>query len=274
MEALGSFTERLGHFIKLLKCPPARPTHLCLTSNLWDWCCVGLSGFNYSKQTQPQGFGPQWWSLLWEENNFTAALHSVLKEGGPTEEKQPSWISMVWEDFLHSQPTVRRVMERDFPGPACHVQLPVLCCISRDAQRLLRAWTKLRTVVQAQVSSKTMLCSVILSHVQFSPSHPARESQGRLLNRPGSFFACKCQLKATGIKMFSLCNPPRQHSFHRTGGKPRRMLLIAWPTIPEVDGPCLVLHLGGHWEYQCFYNNCFKFFLLLFQKIRIPLPEK
>lgn len=97
---LGSFTERLGPFIKLLKCPPAPPTHLCLTNNLWDWGCVGLSGFNYSRQTQPQGFGPQWWSLLGRK--IISQQHcTVLKEGGPTEEKQPSWISMVWEDFSH-----------------------------------------------------------------------------------------------------------------------------------------------------------------------------
>lgn len=140
---------------------------------------------------------------------------------------------MVWEDFLHLQPTVRRVAERDFPGPACRVQLHVLLhlqgcteapsCMDR-AQNRCSSTGKLKDLA--------LLCHLIPCPV-FPITPRPRESQGRLLNSPGSFFACKCQLKATRIKMFSLCNPPRQHSFHRTGGKPCRMLLIAWPTIPR-----------------------------------------
>ena len=100
------------------------------------------------------------------------------------------------------------------------------------------------TEAPSRVDKAQNLCSsagelkglALLCHFILCPAFPIiprpRESQGRLLNSPGSFFACKCQLKATRIKMFSLCNPPRQHSFHRTGGKPYRVLLIAWPIIP------------------------------------------
>lgn len=145
-----------------------------LTSNLWDWCCVGLSGFNYSRQTQPQGFGPQWWSLLGKK--IISQQHCTLFLRKEAPQKRNNLLEFLW--FGKISCTCSQLLEESqseiFQGlPAAYNCTS--SCISRDAQRLLRAWTGLRTVVQAQVSSKTLLCSVILSHVQFSPSHPGQE---------------------------------------------------------------------------------------------------
>lgn len=98
-------------------------------------------------------------------------------------QKRNNLLEFLWFGKIsHCSQLLEESLSEIFPGLPAACNCSVLCCISRDAWRLLRVvWTRLRTFVQAQVSSKAFLCSVTLSHVQLSPSHPGQEkSQGRL----------------------------------------------------------------------------------------------
>lgn len=113
---------------------------------------MGLSGFNYSRQTQPQGFGPQWWSLLGKK--IISQQHCTLFLRKEAPQKRNNLLEFLW--FGKISCTCSQLLEESqseiFQGlPAAYNCTS--SCISRDAQRLLRAWTGLRTVVQAQVSS-------------------------------------------------------------------------------------------------------------------------
>lgn len=89
---LGSFTERLDHFIMLLECPKARSSSLCLINYLradtaWDFLVLII----LVKWAWPGGYSPE--CNHWE-NSFSAALPSVLKEGGP--QKRNNLLGSLW----------------------------------------------------------------------------------------------------------------------------------------------------------------------------------
>lgn len=167
---------------------------------------------NYSKQAQPEGFSSQWWLRLGEK---ISQQHCTLCLREEALQKRNNLLGFLWFGKI-SCPCGQLSLGGGFSWAILllHLQGWREAPVRTDKAPPLCPGT-------GELSSPSSCVWVV------SPLTPRpRENQGRLQNRPGCSFAGKCQWKAIGITMFSLCEPPPQQSFHRTGRKPCSVSLL------------------------------------------------
>lgn len=125
---------------------------------------------------------------------------------------------------------------------------------------------QLTTFVHAQESSQLLLCLVTDPASAFPHRTQAWRRPGDSARQSWQPFACQGHLKTLRIKLSYYVTLPGRTAPSLYRAAVQSVTQLHCRHTLELDRPCLVLHLRGQWEFQDCYDNCFKFFLLLFQK--------